>query len=66
MKNIKSTILLILICTTSVMSQTTINFEYDSAGSRVSRTIELPANPAMFGGGGGTPELREEKDFGSF
>jgi hypothetical protein len=45
------------------MSQTTINFAYDSAGNRVSRTIELPASPTMFGGGGGTAEFREDENF---
>jgi len=50
----------ILLAITGLKAQNKINFAYDAAGNRVSRTIELPANPAAFGGGG-TAELREEK-----
>ncbi len=53
----------ILLTISGLKAQNKINFAYDAAGNRVSRTIELPANPSMFGDGGGTAELREDKNF---
>jgi hypothetical protein len=43
-------------------SQNKINFAYDSAGNRVSRTISLGSTKSAIGGGG-IAEFEEEKNF---
>ena len=52
-----------LMATSGLKAQNKISFAYDAAGNRVSRTIELPASPGEFGGGGGTAEFREDENF---
>ena len=60
MKNIVITMLLILFSTINGMSQNTISFAYDSAGNRVSRTIDLGATQTVKNGGE-TEEFAFEK-----
>ncbi|MDM8162220.1 hypothetical protein QUH73_20570, partial [Labilibaculum sp. K2S] len=51
MKNIIISLFFILLSTTSGMSQNTISFAYDTAGNRVSRTINLSSTKSGINGG---------------
>ncbi|MDM8160142.1 T9SS type A sorting domain-containing protein [Labilibaculum sp. K2S] len=51
MKNIILTILLVLFGTICGINQNNINFAYDAAGNRVSRTITLGATQTVINGG---------------
>ncbi|MDM8162165.1 T9SS type A sorting domain-containing protein [Labilibaculum sp. K2S] len=51
MKNIIITIFIILSCVIYGMSQNNINFAYDAAGNRVSRTINLSSTKSGINGG---------------
>ncbi|WP_461634291.1 T9SS type A sorting domain-containing protein [Labilibaculum euxinus] len=60
MKNIIITIFIILSCVIYGMSQNNINFAYDAAGNRVSRTINLSSTKSGINGGD-TEKLSFEK-----
>ena len=53
----------ILLVTSGLKAQNKISFAYDAAGNRVSRTIELPASPAMLGATGSKAAAREDENF---
>ncbi|WP_461634293.1 T9SS type A sorting domain-containing protein [Labilibaculum euxinus] len=61
MKNIISTTLLVLFFTICGMSQNNVSFAYDSAGNRVSRTINLSSTKSGINGGD-TEEFTFEKN----
>lgn len=61
MKNTLTTLVLILFCSLAGMSQNKINFAYDAAGNRVSRTISLGSTKSAIGGGSMADE--EDKNF---
>ncbi|MDM8160145.1 T9SS type A sorting domain-containing protein [Labilibaculum sp. K2S] len=60
MRNIITTLVVILLFTTIGLCQNTINFAYDAAGNRVSRTINL-SNTKSGINGGDTEEFTFEK-----
>ena len=62
MKNTIITIFVILIGTINGMSQNNINFAYDSAGNRVSRTINLSSTKSGISGGGTESFAIEEEE----